>query len=100
VTRKSHDVSAIVQKFMQIMAGDERRRALFGANEIDDKESHNTGECGPRRISPMGIGTDRVAGAWIRLLMSFLPGIDYWLSRVPLGKESCARTGRMGKAAP
>jgi hypothetical protein len=48
VTRKSHDVSAIVQKFMQIMAGDERRRALFGANEIDDKESQNTGECGPK----------------------------------------------------
>jgi hypothetical protein len=32
--------------------------------------------------------------------MSFLTGIDHWLSRVPLGKESCARTGRMGKAAP
>ena len=48
----------------------------------------------------MGIGTGRVAGAWIRLLMSFLTGIDHWLSRVPLGKESCARTGRMGKAAP
>ncbi len=37
-----------MHKFMDVMAGDQRRRALFGPDEIDQEERENSGECGPR----------------------------------------------------
>jgi hypothetical protein len=35
-------------KFMDVMAGDQRRRALLGPDEIDQEERKNSAECGPR----------------------------------------------------
>lgn len=37
-----------MHKFMRVMPGDHRRRALLGPDEIDQKERENSGECCPR----------------------------------------------------
>ena len=37
-----------MHKFMDVMTGDKRRRALLGPDEIDQEEGENSGECGPR----------------------------------------------------
>jgi len=33
---------------MDVMSGNQRPRALLGADEIDQEERENSGECGPR----------------------------------------------------
>src|SRR3974390_1308550 len=42
VTGKGHDVAPVMHKFMEIVARQQRCRALLGADEIDEKESQNT----------------------------------------------------------
>ena len=37
-----------MHRFMDIMAGNQRRRALLGSDEIDQEERKNSSECGPR----------------------------------------------------
>ena len=47
-------MASVVHKFMQIMAGDEGRRALLGADEIDGEESQDPGERRPWENFPDG----------------------------------------------
>jgi hypothetical protein len=83
-------MAPVMHEFMQVMTGDERRRALFGADKIDEKESNDTGEGRPRENLTDGNwnlpGRRSMDEAAHGLPHKFcLKGIDRWLSRVPLG---------------
>jgi hypothetical protein len=42
-------MAPVMHKFMDVMTGDKRRRALLGPDEIDQEEGENSGKCGPRK---------------------------------------------------
>src|ERR1700730_4043735 len=48
MTGEGQGMAPVMHIFMDVMAGDERRRALLGADEVDHEEQENSGECGPR----------------------------------------------------
>jgi hypothetical protein len=48
MTGEGQEMAPVMHKFMDVMTGDKRRRALLGPDEIDQEEGENSGECGPR----------------------------------------------------
>jgi quercetin dioxygenase-like cupin family protein len=49
MTREGQEMTPVMHKFMDVMAGNQRRRALLGAYKIDEQERENSGEYGPRQ---------------------------------------------------
>ena len=65
-----------MHKLMQVMAGEQRRRALLGPDEVEGKERQDTAKgCPWQNLTQLGLEPDRVAGAWIKLVISCLTGI-------------------------
>jgi hypothetical protein len=48
MTGEGQEMAPVMHKFMDVMTGDKRRRALLGPDEIDQEEGENSGECGPK----------------------------------------------------
>jgi hypothetical protein len=47
MTGETEEVAAVVEEFVDIHARDERRRPLFGADEIDCQQKKEAAEDGP-----------------------------------------------------
>ena len=80
--------------FMDIMAGDQRRRALLGADEIDQEERENSGECGPRE----NLADRDWNRPGCRSMDKAVHVLPYRVShlREPLGKGSPRESGKDG----
>ena len=48
MTGEGQEMAPVMHKFMDVMTRDQRRRALFGPDEIDQEKRENSGKCRPR----------------------------------------------------
>jgi hypothetical protein len=98
MTREGQEMTPVMHKFMDVTAGNQRRRALLGAYKIDEQERENSGEYGPRQNlaewdwnRPGCRSLDKVAHV-----------LPYSHLRVPLGRGSRAdgmpESGTLGAA--
>src|SRR5580693_7650401 len=99
MTGEGQEMAPVMHILMDVMSGNQRRRALLGADEIDQEERENSGECGP---------TENLADRdWnrpgCRSMDKAVHVLPYRVSllRPPLGKGSPRESGKnAGKPHP
>jgi hypothetical protein len=93
MTGEGQEMAPVMHIFMDVMAGDQRRRALLGAKKIDQEEREKSGECQPWE--------NFADGNWnrpgCRSMDKAVHVLPYRVSRLrpPLGNGSPCESGRM-----